>query len=213
MKTLFTLKYAGFRIAILSLAMIQISLYGISQTTHQVAVTDHVFTPANLTINVGDKIVWTNTEGNHNVNATQSSFPSNPESFGNNVGAGWTFEHTFNTAGSYNYQCDPHVASGMVGTVEVVDISTNIDIVSSTNSDWIKIYPNPTDAYLNISITDNNYQLNSYSIYSVTGTLVLSNTFNENSGSILDLSHLNSGYYIIELQGEYLKERFKILKQ
>jgi plastocyanin len=90
-----------------------------AQTTHNVSVTSNQYTPSSLTIEQGDIVVWTNNGGNHNVNGTTNTFPSNPEGFGNSVGAGWTYEFTFNTAGEYDYQCDPHVGLGMVGSITV----------------------------------------------------------------------------------------------
>ena len=76
-----------------------------AQTTHNVSVTSNVFTPADLTIEVGDEVVWTNNGGFHNVNGTTATYPSNPESFGNSTGTGWTYSFTFNTEGFYDYQC------------------------------------------------------------------------------------------------------------
>ncbi len=117
MKTSFTSEKLT-RIALLfSFALLCLNLHG--QTTHNVAVTSNVFTPSQLTITVGDKVVWTNTQGSHNVNGAKSTFSANPESFGNNVGTGWTYEYTFNTAGTYDYQCDPHAGMGMVGKIVV----------------------------------------------------------------------------------------------
>ncbi|MFK8006200.1 MAG: DUF5689 domain-containing protein [Saprospiraceae bacterium] len=78
------------------------------------------FNPENLTITVGQTVQWVNTGGSHNVNGTTATFPNNPESFGNGVSTGWTFNHTFMTPGTYDYQCDPHVGLGMVGTVTVL---------------------------------------------------------------------------------------------
>lgn len=103
-----------------------------AQTEHHVAVTNNVFTPDEITISAGDKVIWTCTEGNHNVNGKQSTFPSNPESFGNSVGAGWTYEYTFNTPGTYDYQCDPHVAFGMFGKVIVEGPQSNLLTVNFT---------------------------------------------------------------------------------
>ncbi len=90
-----------------------------AQTSHTVDVTSNVFTPDQLTISVGDTVVWSNSQGNHNVNGTQTTYPSNPESFGNQVGAGWTFSHVFTIPGTYDYQCDPHAGWGMTGKVVV----------------------------------------------------------------------------------------------
>ncbi|WP_163322670.1 T9SS type A sorting domain-containing protein [Draconibacterium mangrovi] len=117
MKTNFTLhrKLSGL-LVILVLISAAVSN---AQTTHVVQVTSNVFTPSELTINVGDVVEWKNTEGSHNVNGTTSTYPDNPESFGNSVGTGWTFSHTFTIAGTYNYQCDPHAGQGMRGTIVV----------------------------------------------------------------------------------------------
>jgi len=121
MKTNFTSKTFSFFAAFIILAF---SLSLNAQTTHNVAVTSNVFTPSEITINVGDKVIWTNSQGSHNVNGNKDTFASNPESFGNNVGSGWTYEYTFNTGGTYNYQCDPHAGMGMVGKVIVNAKST-----------------------------------------------------------------------------------------
>ena len=210
MSLFFTEKQTIFRFALMALFTLFIALPGIAQTTHQVEVTNNVYTPKNITINLGDKIVWTCTQGNHNVNATQSTFPSNPESFGNSVAAGWTFEHTFNTTGIYDYHCDPHAGFGMTGTVEVVDVSTATNF--SPNSNKLKVFPNPTDSYLNIQ-ADKDYSVNSINVYNTAGVLLIRTSFDEGLLKVIDMSSLDSGFYIIELNGEKKSERLKVLKQ
>lgn len=79
------------------------------------------FDPNELTIFVGETVEWQNTGGFHNVNGTQAAYPDNPESFGNDVGSGWTFQFTFNMPGIYNYHCDPHQNNGMTGTITVLE--------------------------------------------------------------------------------------------
>ena len=77
------------------------------------------FTPATLTISIGDTVVFDNVSGFHNVNGTQATFPTNPASFGNAVAsAPWTYTFVFNVAGNYDYHCDVH-APGMAGTITV----------------------------------------------------------------------------------------------
>ena len=90
-----------------------------AQSSYAVDVTSNVFTPDQLTISVGDTVIWTNSQGFHNVNGTQDTYPSNPESFGNETGFGWTYSHVFTIPGTYDYQCDPHVGLGMVGQLIV----------------------------------------------------------------------------------------------
>ncbi len=99
------------------------TVLAIGQVKHDVSVTSNVFTPNNLTINAGDTVVWTNMGGTHNVNGTQGTYPSNPEDFGSGAASSsaWTYSHVFNTAGNYEYRCDPHFSLGMEGTVTVND--------------------------------------------------------------------------------------------
>lgn len=118
MKTTFTFSVIRTFIVTFIVAVSTLSLT--AQTSHNVDVTDGQFTPKDLTIEAGDTVIWTHNGTNgHNVNGTKTTYPDNPESFGNEVGTGWTYEYVFNTVGLYDYQCDPHAAFGMVGTVTV----------------------------------------------------------------------------------------------
>ena len=93
----------------------------LNATNHTVQTVGMTFSPATLTINVGDSVTFINTAGSHNVNGTISTFPLNPIGFSNPTGisAGWTYVHVFSIAGTYNYQCDPHIPA-MVGTIQVL---------------------------------------------------------------------------------------------
>lgn len=72
------------------------------------------FSPRTVTIQVGDTVTWTNNSGDfHNVVAEDGSFDSGEPALS------WTFSHTFNTPGTYDYFCEPHRFSGMTGTVVV----------------------------------------------------------------------------------------------
>ncbi len=96
-------------------------------TTHFVTVSDFVFSPANLAVNVGDTVQWDNVLGFHNVEscdgvadplecvgvAVEGSFflPGGPSMLP------WTFQHTFNLVGGNPYFCVVHVGFNMVGDV------------------------------------------------------------------------------------------------
>ncbi len=107
-----------------------------------VEVTSNIFTPKDITIDVGQTVRWVNKGGTHNINGTQATFPNNPESFGNGApSAGWSYDFTFNKEGFYNYQCDPHASLGMTGTVTVKGMVVtepyplrSIDKVTTTNA-------------------------------------------------------------------------------
>jgi plastocyanin len=87
------------------------------------------FEPADLTVDVGAQVTWTNLGGNHDINFAISALTG--ESFGNpelfylpavtSVGYECIGSHTFNVPGVYSYDCSigSHAANGMVGTITV----------------------------------------------------------------------------------------------
>ena len=105
-------------------------LYSTNYTVNTQGMT---FVPSTINIDIGDTVTWNNTGGFHNVNGTLNTFPNNPAGFGNSLGSGWTFTHIFTIAGTYNYQCDPHLP-GMIGSVNVNSPPSNsvYDIVSNS---------------------------------------------------------------------------------
>ncbi|SNR32084.1 halocyanin domain-containing protein [Halorubrum vacuolatum] len=76
------------------------------------------FDPVDIVIDVGTTVIWewTGDGGAHDVVDVDGAFESDLVDE-----AGYTFEHTFEETGFYEYVCTPHQTSGMVGTVEVVD--------------------------------------------------------------------------------------------
>lgn len=151
MKSIFT-KLNLFQFGILIILNVVILKLN-AQTSHSVAVTNNVFTPSTLTIDVGDTVIWTNTEGNHNVNGTTFTNPLNPESFGNSVGSGWVFEYVFNMEGVYNYQCDPHVGTGMTGMITVQGTNAIKEFSLSPMRIVKNVYPNPITSYIIFEFT------------------------------------------------------------
>jgi len=74
------------------------------------------FNPATLNVTAGATVTWTNKDGvTHTV-----TYSSGPDSaFSASVPAGATFQHTFSTAGTYQYYCQIHgtPTTGMRGSV------------------------------------------------------------------------------------------------
>jgi plastocyanin len=77
-----------------------------------VSIGDFFFEPEVTSVGVGDTVTWTH-DGDltHNVTSSDGSFASD------NLGSGDTFDHTFETAGTFEYRCTLH--GQMVATVEV----------------------------------------------------------------------------------------------
>lgn len=97
---------------------------------------DLVFDPAEVSVATGDTVVWENVGSvTHSVTAYEERIPDGAAYFASggfdteqaardaypegSIGGGEPFEHTFETAGTYEYFCIPHEGAGMTGTVEV----------------------------------------------------------------------------------------------
>ena len=77
-----------------------------------VTIANFAFSPATLTINVGSKVTWTNTDSvTHTVTSNNGVFDSG------DLAPNATFSYTFNTAGTFVYHCSIHTY--MTGTVIV----------------------------------------------------------------------------------------------
>ena len=76
-----------------------------------------VFSPCELTVDVGDTVTFVNNElPPHNVMFTDHSELSHNDlafSPGDTIGV------TFEKAGDYEFQCDPHAGAGMKGVIHV----------------------------------------------------------------------------------------------
>lgn len=89
---------------------------------HVVTYQNFTFTPALLTVALGDTVIFTNRQGPHSV----TGYDAEPFCGPTLTTAGGTCIVTFNTAGSFRYRCVPHSLtiaggfSGMVGSVKVV---------------------------------------------------------------------------------------------
>lgn len=97
------------------------------------------YRPAELTVAVGDTVVWENTSSRtHTVTAYEGGIPDAAEyfasggydnevaareawssDFGGALETGDRFSHTFEIAGRYDYVCIPHETGGMYATVLV----------------------------------------------------------------------------------------------
>jgi plastocyanin len=209
MKQSMKLSTKRMKLALVILGFIMSTALSFAQIKHSVAVSNNSFTPKNLTIEVGDTVEWTNNSGNHNVNGTTTTFSSNPESFGNDVGSNWTFKHVFKIAGTYNYQCDPHVSFGMTGIITVSGSSVTEE--QSFNK-LIEFYPNPTSDFLYFKVHDVEEQEAIFTVYNINGQSVLTKSLSISNESKLDVSELKKGNYLIQYFLNNLSYKYHFIK-
>ncbi len=96
---------------------------------HEVSLAGVAFTPADLTVTVGDSVRWVWDDGFHNVESGVSGTHDGVFSSGNPTPVvGTTFEVIFDQTfldanpranNAYPYYCMPHVGVGMIGTITV----------------------------------------------------------------------------------------------
>ena len=73
-----------------------------------------IFQPEEVQIQPGDTVKWVWKSGGHNVVPAEGDWGHEPLE-----NPGFTYEHTFESASTNEYWCQPHKSAGMVGSVIV----------------------------------------------------------------------------------------------
>jgi plastocyanin len=180
-----------------------------AQTTHTVNAGIFYYNPTNLTVQVGDSVIWINDGGLHDVNGNINSITNQPfnnpvtfDSPSTNSAGAVIFAYKFTVPGTYNYDCSvgSHAASGMVGSIIVNGFSVDMNTL---NTSYL-IYPNPTFDFVFLSgITGKSHTM----IYDITGKLLQST----NSKKIDLLSYPN-GLYILNVHANKSITTHRIIK-
>jgi len=103
---------------------------------HRVMIHDYAYSPASLTLAVGDSVTWTNMDpAPHDVTVTRG--PASFQSPLLSTGQSWT--HTFTVAGPYTYICSVHpdmqasVAVAAPGSPEPAPVSPSTSASASAD--------------------------------------------------------------------------------
>ncbi|WP_439026765.1 plastocyanin/azurin family copper-binding protein [Haloarchaeobius sp. DT45] len=83
---------------------------------------EYVYTPGTeepLTITTGTTVAFVWESNTHNIVVDSQPEGANWEGHEPIENEGFTYEHTFETPGTYEYACEPHRTLGMVGTIVV----------------------------------------------------------------------------------------------
>jgi plastocyanin len=186
-----------------------------TQTTHDVTVANFSFTPAALTITIGDTVRWTNVLGTHNVVADDNSFTSGPV-----APAPWEYIHVFTTAGSNPYYCSLHGGPGGVGMSGVITVQTATDVqdkgISIYKFDLKQNYPNPFNPTTTIHYIIPERSFVELRVYDVIGNEVKTLVNEEKPAGSYEVkfsaSQLSSGIYFYKLiTGAFVETKKMIL--
>lgn len=87
--------------------------------TYTIKASNYEFDPANITVSVGDTIVWEWVGGKHTT--TSSKIPEGAASWDAEIkSSNKTYTYVVTIPGEYDYVCTPHVEMGMIGTITVL---------------------------------------------------------------------------------------------
>ena len=188
-----------------------VSIAAGAQQTHTINSSVNSFTPATLTVNVGDQVQF-NAGANHPVlEVSQATWDANGTT---PLTGGFSFPNgsgTFTpaTAGTVYYVCTSHVQLGMKGTI-TVNLPTAIN---DNDLNKGKLYPVPAGDYL-IYEAKSTQPVDEIKIMDLTGkpVILLENPVQSSEKLRIDVSKLNKGLYIIRIRsGENISVK-KFLK-
>lgn len=186
-----------------------------SQTSYDIEAKNFSFSPAQLTINTGDTVRWTNKQGTHNVVSDDNLFTSGDPSSTN-----WVYEFVFDSPGTYRYYCVLHGGpngSGMAGII-TVETATGVNDknISLYKFELAQNYPNPFNPSTKISYQLAETGFVSLKIYDILGNkvanLVEGKKSSGNYVTVFDGSKLSSGiYFYILKSGKFIETKKMIL--
>jgi plastocyanin len=140
---------------ILILMLALTPLVAAAQTTHTVNQTGTSFSPASLTIEVGDTVRWVWSSLAHTVTSgTGTSDPSVGALFDAPLNTfSPEFQFTFTETGTVPYFCRPHEIGGMTGSIVVEDVSTPAPATARSRLVVHGLVPNPFNPRTSVLFT------------------------------------------------------------
>lgn len=198
-----------------------------SQTTHQVCVTGvsatggnacvhtAIFTPAHLTINVGDKIQFTTFmvaltgyNGNHDIQFSGSSANNVLLPISTNVLSQVTTVITpaFNTPGTFPMECKNNnhcmIADLMEGwscTAYSVTVGTVTEIEEERLKHTVNAYPNPSTGIINVNLLPIKDENPKVYLIDILGKTIKTYENINSSSLLIDASNFEKGTYFIKV--------------
>jgi plastocyanin len=202
--------------AILSTLIVLLTVIGIqAQTNDTIRDNGFAFSPAELTVNTGDTVVFAGSDFHpvlevSEVTWTNKGITPLEGGFSFPTGSG---KVKFTVAGVHYYVCTAHVASdNMKGKITVVAPTAITDISANDN---VSVYPIPlTGPTLYISFKSQVQKNLTVSVYDVAGNLRISlNGLTSNGQYTVDCTNLPRGLFLMKLSSADGESYTKFIKQ
>jgi len=169
-------------------------------TTWTITNSGFAFSPASVTINLGDDVNFV-LESMHNaVEVSQTTWNANGNTslsggFSVPFGGG-SVSSALLTAGTHWYVCYPHASLGMKG---IIIVSNSTGITENQSQINISVYPNPASNFLIVKANPGLLNL-PYFITDQAGRQVLSGRLNSEV-NFIEISQLEKGIYLFQSAG------------
>ena len=164
----------------------------------------NTFTPATITINLGDSVKFSIGNQHNSVEVSQATWNANgntalPAGFSTPFGGGLVLPAKL-TAGTHYYVCSPHASLGMKGTI-IVQSTTGI--AENPLKEDVSIFPNPSNGNFQLEINSlhlsKSYKLE---IYDSEGNKSFTiSDLKPQSLNTINISNLSKGIYFVKLTG------------
>jgi plastocyanin len=186
-----------------------------AQTTHKITQSGFTYSPAELTVNVGDEVEFEGTSNHPIQEVSEVTWNDNgitplEGGFAFQTGSG---KVTFQNAGTHFYVCVAHVASqGMKGKIIVQGPAA---LSEASSSDELAVFPLPlTGNDLTIALKSADQQHFTVNLYDLTGNLVGSSVGSSTDGRyVMDCSALPKGVYLLKLKTDTFSASGKIIRE
>ncbi|NDP20162.1 MAG: T9SS type A sorting domain-containing protein [Paludibacter sp.] len=186
---------------LLTLLIFSISLNSYSVTIQISANSDQfTFTPASVTINLGDEVNFTLSSNHNAVEVSQTVWQDGGTTsnggFSMPFGGGIVSASKL-TLGRHYYVCTPHASFGMKGIIDVVS-PTGIEELKLSNH--ILLAPNPARNYFSITLNDNTLLNSEFTLYNMLGKQLLTGKLTDKTTTV-NIDNQAQGIYFVRFKG------------
>ena len=204
----------NYRLPLLLLLFVSITVLSFAQTSHIVEVKNFVFVPETLNISVGDTVVWQWIEGTH---TTTSDSTTGQNVWNEPIDAGHqVFRFVITAPGTHGYYCIPHQGLGMVGTIVASPVNGVDDEVNQPEKFQLsQNYPNPFNPTTSIQYAISSRQFITLKVYNLLGKEIATLVNEEKSAGEYKVefngNNLPSGIYFYELKAGNITQTKKMM--
>ncbi len=170
-------------------------------TTRQITNAGFTFSPATVTIALGDSVNFTLAASHDALEVSEATWNANgttplPGGFHTPFGGGLVLPAQLGV-GTHYYVCTNHVGSGMKG---MIIVQNNAGIADNKLQAGISVYPNPANSSMTITASKDLVG-SQYLISDQTGRKVLDGKL-AHEETLVDISQLTPGVYLIQVVGQ-----------